>query len=681
MPADLNSAAPELHARYCALIRITEGVRGNRDPRELFQLLLSELRAVVPFDVIAQYDESEKTLLWNTCEDGMQSRVEHAPEWWDFEDRRPVLIVDIDHEMRPGPMLSTLKSWGIESLVAVPLITAQRQLGSLTIASRTVNSYCDDHLIFLSVVGSQIALAMNDILNEEALRSARDRLRLLLDITNRITTNLNLDALLKEVSSTLREVMDCAGVGVVLPDGEGGLKLRTFDFPESRGFISTEVEIVKGSIFEEVMRSGKPLMVEPEARDPIASLEGLRLYLHLPLPGKQDALGVLSLARREDKPFTDDDITFLVQVAHQIAIALANAMSYKEVAVLKEQLAQQNLYLEDEIRSELRFEEIIGKSPALTGFLSQVATVAPTDSTVLIYGETGTGKELIARALHNLSSRRSNAFVKLNCAAIPTGLLESELFGHERGAFTGAISQRVGRFELAHRGTVFLDEIGEVPLELQPKLLRVLQEREFERLGSTRTLKSDARLIAATNRDLSAMVDEQKFRADLFYRLNVFPLYLPPLRERCEDIPLLVRHFVQQFSLRSGKNIDTIASETMNGLVRYPWPGNIRELQNVIERAVILSPGPMLKVSLTDLKGSPPKAKSKSAPEETAAAASNIQDVLEETERKQILKALEASKGVISGPEGAAGRLGLKRSTLQHRMQKLGIRVARDIVK
>ena len=308
--------------------------------------------------------------------------------------------------------------------------------------------------------------------------------------------------------------------------------------------------------------------------------------------------------------------------------------------------------------------------------LAEIETVAQTDSTVLIYGETGTGKELVARALHNLSSRKSNAFVKLNCAAIPTGLLESELFGHEKGAFTGAIAQRVGRFELANRGTVFLDEIGEIPLELQPKLLRVLQEREFERLGSTRTLRTDARLIAATNRDLGAMVEDQKFRSDLYYRLNVFPVRVPALRERREDIPLLVRHFAQQFSRRMNRGVETIPSETMNTLVRYDWPGNIRELQNVIERAVIVSRGPILKVPLDDLRRRVSSA-------EFSDGVSGFQDagkmrgVLEDTERKQILTALKQTNWVVAGPKGAAALLGMKRSTLQSHMKRLGIRVSR----
>jgi formate hydrogenlyase transcriptional activator len=376
---------------------------------------------------------------------------------------------------------------------------------------------------------------------------------------------------------------------------------------------------------------------------------------------------VLGLARLDAVPFSARDLEFLKLVANQVAIAVENALAYDEIAELKDRLAQEKVYLEDEIRSELNFEEIVGRSSALRRVLQDIETVAPTDSTVLIYGETGTGKELIARAIHNLSTRGKSAFVKLNCAAIPTGLLESEMFGHEKGAFTGAVAQRIGRFELAHRGTVFLDEIGEIPLELQPKLLRVLQEREFERLGSSRTLTSDARLIAATNRDLMAMVEERKFRADLFYRLNVFPVEVPPLRDRQDDIPLLVRHFVQQFSRRMGKVVDTIPTETMNVLVRYHWPGNIRELQNLVERAVILSTGPVLRVPVDDLhlQNSPlPPVNGKSG-------------TLEEAERRHILQALDAADWVISGPKGAAAALGLKRSTLQARMEKLGIRRAR----
>jgi len=334
---------------------------------------------------------------------------------------------------------------------------------------------------------------------------------------------------------------------------------------------------------------------------------------------------------------------------------------------------QEILDMEDDRCSDRQFSDIVGHSAALCHVLQQVETVAPTEATVLIYGETGTGKELIARVIHNRSARRQHAFVTLNCAAMPTGLLESELFGHEKGAFTGAVTQRVGRFELAHRGTLFLDEIGELPLEVQPKLLRVLQEREFERLGSARTLHTDARLIAATNRDLAAMVAAQTFRADLFYRLNVFPVHVPPLRERPDDIPLLVRYFAQQYARRMGKTLTTIPADTMQTLIQYAWPGNIRELQNVIERAVILSPEPVLQVPCSEL--TPQAAEARPRPHETPALAGRppIRNVLEEAERQHILQALEETRWVVAGPQGAAARLGLPRSTLQRRIQQFGL--------
>ncbi|HET9401124.1 MAG TPA: sigma 54-interacting transcriptional regulator, partial [Candidatus Acidoferrales bacterium] len=358
--------------------------------------------------------------------------------------------------------------------------------------------------------------------------------------------------------------------------------------------------------------------------------------------------------------FSEQDLDLLNQVAGQVAIAVENALAFREIAELKNRLAEEKLYLEDEIRTEMNFEEIVGESAPLMALLKQVETVAPTESTVLIQGETGTGKELIARAIHNLSGRRERTFVKVNCAAIPLGLLESELFGHERGAFTGAIAQKIGRFELAAGGTLFLDEVGDIPLELQPKLLRVLQEQEFERLGGTRTIHVDIRLVAATNRDLSDMVAEKLFRNDLYYRLNVFPLQMPALRERKEDIPLLVRYFAQHYSRRMNKQIETIPSRTMDALVNYRWPGNIRELENLIERAVILSRGGVLKVPLAELRDVP-----EPAPPNT--------QTMEEAERDHILRTLRETRWILSGPAGAAVRLGMKRTTLQSRMRKLGI--------
>jgi formate hydrogenlyase transcriptional activator len=374
----------------------------------------------------------------------------------------------------------------------------------------------------------------------------------------------------------------------------------------------------------------------------------------------------------QNSSFAPAEVEFLIQIAGQIAIAIDNAFAYQKISELTQKLAQEKLYLEDEIRDELNFEEIVGNSSALRRVLQKVEAVAPTDSTVLIQGETGSGKELIARAVHKLSHRGAQPFVKLNCAAIPTGLLESELFGHEKGAFTGAIAQRIGRFELASEGTIFLDEVGEIPLELQPKLLRVLQEREFERLGNSRTLHTKARLIAATNCDLNVMVENQKFRSDLFYRLNVFPIYVPPLRERTEDIPFLVSHFTQHLARLMKKSIDTISTETMNALIRYPWPGNIRELQNVIERALILSKSRELKVPLSDLQSRLPE-NGRVENGRVENGKKNGATTLEEVERQHILSVLEQTNWVLSGPNGAATKLGLKRSTLQFRIRRLGI--------
>jgi len=604
---------------------------------------------------------------------------------WVFENQRPLVIPFVDQETRFPDTIEFLKRHKIESVCMLPLTTVHRRIGSMFIASEKPDAYADDEVRFLSLVADQMALAIDDALNFEASRTAQEQLKLLLDLTNSVVSTLDLRELLRSVSGNLRRVMSSDLVGVGLPDAENNSHLRLYalDFPDSKGFMREEVLIpIEGTPPGQAFRTGEPFVgmirdlcnMIPDS-PPLA--EGLKTCCILPLTSRGRMHGVLLLGRREENTFSRDDVRFLMQVASQVAIAVENALAYKKIAELKEKLTQEKLYLEDEIRTELNFEEIVGKSAVLRRVLKQVATVAPTDSTVLIYGETGTGKELVARAIHNLSSRQTNAFVKLNCAAIPMGLLESELFGHEKGAFTGAIAQRIGRFELANRGTVFLDEVGEIPLELQPKLLRVLQEREFERLGSTRTLTTDARLIAATNRDLGSMVQEQKFRSDLFYRLNVFPVRVPSLRERPEDIPILVRHFAEQCARRMNKKIETISTETLTQMRQYHWPGNIRELQNVIERAVILSSGPVLNVPLSEFQSSvTPTAASGNGHSGTRpelSAGKDIRDVLEETERKHILNVLSQTNWVVAGPNGAALRLGMKRSTLQLRMRKLGL--------
>src|SRR5882724_2909085 len=499
-------------------------------------------------------------------------------------------------------------------------------------------------------------------------KQAEDRLQLLLDVTNQVVSNLQLRDLLRAIAASVRRVMQCDLVGVFLPDLDGNrMQTFTLDFPDSKGFIREDYCSMDGSLGGYVFGTGKPWIgnasdvLQLGLKDEPAIPEGLKTGCFVPLVSRNRLLGLLGLGRREENAFSQGDIGFLTQVATQIAIGVENALDYEQITVARDRLAEQAFYLENEIRLEHNFEEIIGNSRPLKAVLESVRIVAPADSTVLIQGETGTGKEVIARAIHNLSSRKGHAFVKVNCAAIPLGLLESELFGHEKGSFTGAIAQRIGRFELAHKGTLFLDEVGDIPLELQPKLLRVLQEQEFERLGSTRTQRVDVRVLAATNASLTQMVAEKKFRSDLYYRLNVFPVTVPPLRERREDIPLLVRHFAKKYAQRMGKQIESIPKESMDALSRYAWPGNIRELQNLMEHAALLSSGPSLRVPLGEI------------PNDAGPSAASGGNALERARREQIVRALRESNWVVGGISGAAARLGLKRTSLAYKMQKLGI--------
>ena len=628
---------------------VLHALKGQRNVEELLRAIPNALRPLLVFDRVSL---------------ALDRSVSSTPCWQELDGECAVLSADDE-------VPSDLAAHGLLSSCAVPLSTPHRALGTLGIASRRAKAYSDDDVHLLTIVADAIAVALDNALSHKQLREEHDRLTLLLELTNSLVSNLELRDVLISVMRSARRIMRSDSAVVALPDADAGhLRAYALDSPDGREFLQTGALIhEQGTVTAHVFRTGKPWA--GSVADAVESglevnpkwLElGFTIGCVLPLASRDRILGTLALHRREDDLYTDDEVNFLIQVANQIAIAVENALAYGEIRSLKDKLAEERVYLRDEIRTESNFEEIVGKSAVLRRVLKDAETVAPTDSTVLIYGETGTGKELIARAIHNLSPRRSKAFVKLNCAAIPTGLLESELFGHEKGAFTGAIAQRIGRFELANGGTVFLDEVGEVPLDLQTKLLRVLQEREFERLGSGRTLRTDARLIAATNRDLAAFVHEQKFRADLFYRLNVFPIHMPPLRDRPEDIPLLVRHFVEHYARRMNRAIETIPSETMEALTRYRWPGNIRELQNLIERAVILSPGPVLRVPLGDLDGWV-----------TAGQPQGKPQTLEEAERGHIITTLTDTNWVVAGPRGAAARLGMNRSTLQFRMKKLGI--------
>ncbi len=505
--------------------------------------------------------------------------------------------------------------------------------------------------------------------SELDLKSAQ--LRLLLDLTNGIVAHVEINDLLREATIGARRLMqsDFAILGLLdLPSGR--LRVNAFKFADDTMLDAEAVNSLGEILAVHVFSTGKPwtgisadLVVGMDLNDDLkwAAVGFKAGCCILPLVVRDRVLGILALGKREKTAYTQDEVDFLTQVSGQIAIAVENSLVLGELRDLKDNCDEQSVCLEDEIGSELNFKEIVGRSGALQRVLRQVEVVAPTDSGVLIQGETGTGKELIARAIHNLSERRDRPFIKLNCAAIPSGLLESELFGHEKGAFTGAIIRKAGRFEVADKGTLFLDEVGDIPLELQPKLLRVLQEREFEKLGSSRTQQVDVRVIAATHRDLKQMVEDGEFRGDLFYRLHVFPLPVPPLRERRDDIPILVRHYVDKYARRMNRRIETIPSQAMEAFASYPWPGNVRELQNYIERAVILSPGSNLHPPLAELK------------QATIQGRSSKLSTLEEVEREHVLRAIRESNWIIGGPNGAAVRLGVKRTTLAYRIRKLKI--------
>jgi formate hydrogenlyase transcriptional activator len=527
---------------------------------------------------------------------------------------------------------------------------------------------------------------------EEALVVQNTRLELLLKLTNRVTSNLELRQVLRSISANIREVMHCEAVLISLREpGSDKFRFHAVDFPEGKGFVREEFIIEPVGAGKRALETMEPAVRStdnPEEFPPnlyrVMVAEGLKYQCVIPLVSRDRVVGILAINRRTDN-FAPDEISFLKEASGQIAIAIENCLAFSEISELKEKLAQEKLYLEEEIRGAMDFEQIVGSSPALKHVLQLVETVAPSDSTVLLLGETGTGKELIARAIHERSRRKNRTFVKVNCAAIPTGLLESELFGHEKGAFTGAITQKIGRLELADQGTLFLDEVGDIPIEIQPKLLRALQEQEFERLGSTHTRKVNVRMIAATNRELEGMIATREFRSDLYYRLNVFPIRIPPLRERKQDIPLLVSYFVQKFAKQMQKDIESIPAAVMKALTAWEWPGNVRELGNFVERAVILTRGRSLAAPLAELR----KVRADES-KVTSANHDEIARIVKETinalhgdnsasdervkrQRDDIIRALTEAKGRVGGADGAAVRMRINRTTLLARMKKLRI--------
>ncbi len=672
--------------RYRALLEVSEAISIHRDLHELFRALAHRLPQVVDVNFVglSLYDPERNVMRLHTIQAnvpaeivaGGESALDETPAGFVWQTQEPLLIADLTKEHRWPKRIQKIREDGIQTFCLVPLNTAVRRLGAMGFASLKKGAYDPCDLAFLQQVGKQVAVAVDNALNyqnaqlyQRQLKQERDRQRLLLEINNAVVSHLNLRDLLRAISACLNKAIphDAAGLALYDPDLRQ-LRSYALDFPTNQDFIGMGVPIpLEGTPTGRAFTSRKAVLVHrldlaqyPAEIMKFAAEKGIKSGCSIPLISHDRVVGNLEVVSLHEAAFTEQDTELLTQVAGQIAIAVENALAYQQIEKLKNQLADEKLYLEEEIRTQYDFEEIIGVSPILKQVLKQVEIVAPTDSTVLILGETGTGKELIARAIHHFSGRRDRTLVKMNCAAIPTGLLESELFGHEKGAFTGAIAQKIGRFELAHRGTLFLDEIGDIPLELQSKLLRVLQEKEFERLGSTRTLRVDVRLVAATNQDLTRLISDKQFRSDLYYRLNVFPLVLPSLRERRDDIPMLVRYFAQKYSRQMNRRIETIPSETIAALANYHWPGNVRELENLIERAVILSKGSVLSVPLAELKSA-------------SETLSNPVTTLKSAEREHILRALREANWVIGGPSGAAARLGMKRTTLQSKIQKLGI--------
>lgn len=593
-----------------------------------------------------------------------------------LEEREPAFLPDISEEMLRHPELAPFAAQSAGRAAYVfPLFTSQQRYGILAVTKERGQTFVPEDVELLHSLASHIAVALECAvardragLYQRQVVKERDRLRLLLEINNHIVSKLDINELFRSAAASIRTYFRDDFAGFWLIDKHlNQLQCVVLDFPGSKGCLTdAERSELSGADYEK-LRTRVPELLSMEEIEELPArvveklkAESITAMAIAPMVTATGPVGVITLGSRKPNDFGQEDLDLLSQISNQIALAVDNAIAYGRVTEARDRLEEERLYLESEIRSEYNFEEIVGKSGALRKVLDQVAIVAPTGSTVLLHGETGTGKELLARAIHNLSPRRERTFVRLNCAAIPSGLVESELFGHEKGAFTGALMQKRGRFELADRGTLFLDEIGDISLDLQPKLLRALQEREFERLGSATTVRVDVRLIAATHRDLRAMIRANQFREDLFYRLNVCPIEIPPLRERREDIPLLVHYFVLRFSRQMRRRIKSVPKQAMEALVGYDWPGNIRELENFIERCVIFTQGEELNV---------PRAELKKAPGRPVAAAESF----EQAERQVIIDALRAASGKVSGQGGAAERLGLKRTTLQNKMNKLNI--------
>ena len=674
--------------RYRTLLEVSGAIASQPNLKAVLRSLRRLLSSVVAFDsvslsLLSDDGNSVRLIAFDRSLEALHveigTEIPHAGSALGraIDEQNPVYIPDLEAELSRIPQLASLsaKLPSPHSAYIFPISLSGKKLGTLTFATAQTGQFGPEDVELMTSVSSHVAVALESALATDAaelyqqqLAQERDRLRLLLEINNQVVTQLDTNELFRSASASIRKYFGNDFTGFWLIDKQTNqLECAVLDFPGGQGFLA---EIPARKVTEqdlEKIRSRTPEIWSQEEIEKLRSAvleplkaESIAALALIPLGTSNGPLGRIGLGSRRPDNFGQEDLDLLSQISAQISLALDNALAYGRLSASRNRLEDERLYLESEIQAEYNFEDLVGKSRALRKVLEQIQIVAPTGSTVLLRGETGTGKELIARAIHSLSPRRERTFVRLNCAAIPSGLVESELFGHEKGAFTGALMQKRGRLELADHGTLFLDEIGDISLELQPKLLRALQEREFERLGSNKTIRVDVRLIAATHRDLSLMIRNNQFREDLFYRLNVFPIEIPPLRERCEDIPLLVHYFVSRLSRRMQKRIKSIPEPAMDALSNAPWPGNVRELENFVERAVILTQGDELNVSLAELR--------KSSVRNTVPVST-----FQQAERQAIIEALKAASGRISGAGAAAERLGLKRTTLQNKMRRLNV--------